>query len=132
MADILLLDNIDSFTYNLADQLRSNGHNVVIYRNHIPAQTLIERLATMSNPVLMLSPGPGVPSEAGCMPELLTRLRGKLPIIGILPEHCRAAPGLEHHRRSDLQRALPDRLLKRIYDPESGRHDRHRHTKRLI
>ncbi len=79
MADILLLDNIDSFTYNLADQLRSNGHNVVIYRNHIPAQTLIERLATMSNPVLMLSPGPGVPSEAGCMPELLTRLRGKLP-----------------------------------------------------
>ena len=76
MADILLLDNIDSFTYNLADQLRSNGHNVVIYRNHIPAQTLIERLATMSNPVLMLSPGPGVPSEAGCMPELLTRLRG--------------------------------------------------------
>ena len=87
MADILLLDNIDSFTYNLADQLRSNGHNVVIYRNHIQAQTLIERLATMSNPVLMLSPGPGVPSEAGCMPELLTRLRGKLPIIGICLGH---------------------------------------------
>ena len=87
MADILLLDNIDSFTYNLADQLRSNGHNVVIYRNHIPAQTLIERLATMSNPVLMLSPGPGVPNEAGCMPELLTRLRGKLPIIGICLGH---------------------------------------------
>lgn len=69
MADILLLDNIDSFTWNLADQLRTNGHNVVIYRNHIPAQTLIDRLATMKNPVLMLSPGPGVPSEAGCMPE---------------------------------------------------------------
>ncbi|EPB6467203.1 bifunctional anthranilate synthase glutamate amidotransferase component TrpG/anthranilate phosphoribosyltransferase TrpD [Cronobacter dublinensis] len=87
MADILLLDNIDSFTYNLADQLRANGHNVVIYRNHIPAQTLIERLATMHNPVLMLSPGPGAPSEAGCMPELLTRLRGKLPIIGICLGH---------------------------------------------
>jgi anthranilate synthase/phosphoribosyltransferase len=55
MADILLLDNIDSFTYNLADQLRANGHNVVIYRNHVPAQTLIDRLATMQNPVLMLS-----------------------------------------------------------------------------
>ena len=38
MADILLLDNIDSFTYNLADQLRANGHNVVIYRNSVPAQ----------------------------------------------------------------------------------------------
>ncbi len=55
MADILLLDNIDSFTYNPADQLRANGHNVVIYRNHVPAQTLIDRLATMQNPVLMLS-----------------------------------------------------------------------------
>ncbi len=54
MADILLLDNIDSFTYNLADQLRSNGHNVVIYRNHIPAQTLIERLA-LRDP-LIISP----------------------------------------------------------------------------
>ena len=60
MADILLLDNIDSFTYNLADQLRANGHNVVIYRNHVPAQTLIERLGTMDNPVLMLSPGPTI------------------------------------------------------------------------
>ena len=78
MADILLLDNIDSFTYNLADQLRSNGHNVVIYRNHIPARTLIERLATMSNPVLMLSPGPGVPSEAGCMPKFFTVKRRAL------------------------------------------------------
>lgn len=87
MADILLLDNIDSFTYNTADQLRTNGHNVVIYRNHIPAQTLIDRLATMKNPVLMLSPCPCAPSEAGCMPELLTRLRGKLPIIGICLGH---------------------------------------------
>jgi anthranilate synthase/phosphoribosyltransferase len=64
MADILLLDNIDSFTYNLADQLRANGHNVVIYRNSVPAQTLIERIGTMDNPVLMLSPGPG-PQRSG-------------------------------------------------------------------
>lgn len=87
MADILLLDNIDSFTYNLADQLRANGHHVVIYRNVVPAQTLIERLATMTNPILMLSPGPGTPSEAGCMPELLTRIRGKIPVIGICLGH---------------------------------------------
>lgn len=87
MADILLLDNVDSFTWNLADQLRTSGHNVVIYRNHVPAQTLIDCLTTMKNPVLMLSPGPGTPSEAGCMPELLTRLRGVLPIIGICLGH---------------------------------------------
>ncbi len=87
MADILLLDNIDSFTYNLVDQLRAFGHNVVIYRNTVPADTLIERLHSMDNPVLMLSPGPGAPSEAGCMPELLQRLRGELPIIGICLGH---------------------------------------------
>lgn len=87
MADILLLDNIDSFTYNLVDQLRTFGHNVVIYRNSVPAETLIERLQQMENPILMLSPGPGAPAEAGCMPELLQRLRGELPIIGICLGH---------------------------------------------
>jgi len=87
MADILLLDNIDSFTYNLVDQLRAFGHNVVIYRNNVPAETLIERLQKMENPVLMLSPGPGAPAEAGCMPELLKRLRGRLPVIGICLGH---------------------------------------------
>lgn len=87
MADILLLDNFDSFTYNLVDQLRAFGHNVLIYRNNVPADQLIARLQQMENPVLMLSPGPGAPSDAGCMPELLQALRGQLPIIGICLGH---------------------------------------------
>ena len=87
MADILLLDNFDSFTYNLVDQLRTFGHNVMVYRNNVPAQTLIARLQQMENPVLMLSPGPGAPADAGCMPELLRALRGQLPIIGICLGH---------------------------------------------
>jgi anthranilate synthase component 2 len=87
MADILLLDNVDSFTYNLVDQLRASGHQVVIYRNQIAAEVIIERLEHMTQPVLMLSPGPGTPSEAGCMPELLQLLRGRLPIIGICLGH---------------------------------------------
>ncbi|EIC85583.1 glutamine amidotransferase of anthranilate synthase [Serratia sp. M24T3] len=87
MADILLIDNVDSFTYNLVDQLRSSGHNVVIYRNQIPADVIIDKLSQMEKPVLLLSPGPGTPSEAGCMPELLRRLRGNLPIIGICLGH---------------------------------------------
>lgn len=87
MADILLLDNIDSFTYNLVDQLRASGHQVTIYRNQVPAELIIEKLSQMANPILMLSPGPGKPSEAGCMPQLLQQLRGKLPIIGICLGH---------------------------------------------
>ncbi|MCG8707719.1 gamma-glutamyl-gamma-aminobutyrate hydrolase family protein [Brenneria sp. 4F2] len=87
MADILLLDNIDSFTYNLVDQLRASGHRVVIYRNHLPADAIIDCLKNMERPVLMLSPGPGTPADAGCMPELLQRLRGQMPIIGICLGH---------------------------------------------
>ncbi len=87
MADILLLDNIDSFTYNLVDQLRASGHNVVVYRNQVPVDTIIARLKTLEKPVLMLSPGPGTPAQAGCMPALLTQLRGRLPIIGVCLGH---------------------------------------------
>ncbi len=87
MADILLLDNVDSFTYNLVDQLRTFGHNVVIYRNTVAVETIVSRLQQLENPVLMLSPGPGTPSQAGCMPQLLQQLRGKLPIIGICLGH---------------------------------------------
>ena len=60
---------------------------MTIYRNTIPADVIIEKLSQMQNPILMLSPGPGTPSEAGSMPELLKRLKGKLPIIGICLGH---------------------------------------------
>ena len=87
MANILLLDNIDSFTYNLVDQLRSLGHSVSVYRNQLPTQLILSQLDAMQDPILLLSPGPGKPSEAGCMPELLQQLKGKLPIIGICLGH---------------------------------------------
>lgn len=87
MANILLLDNIDSFTYNLVDQLRSLNHKVVIYRNTLPTDFIIEKLMRLDNPILLLSPGPGAPSQAGCMPELLSQMLGKLPIIGICLGH---------------------------------------------
>ncbi len=87
MADILLLDNIDSFTYNLVDQLRANHHRVKIYRNQLSAQIIIGELRQLEKPVLLLSPGPGAPADAGCMPELLQQLRGQLPIIGICLGH---------------------------------------------
>ncbi|KJG40522.1 anthranilate synthase subunit II [Photobacterium angustum] len=82
-AHIVLLDNFDSFTYNLVDQFRSLGHPVTIYRNNLTAEQVESALSAKSNPVLVLSPGPGVPAEAGCMPELIQRVKGKVPMIGI-------------------------------------------------
>ncbi|WP_392566484.1 bifunctional anthranilate synthase glutamate amidotransferase component TrpG/anthranilate phosphoribosyltransferase TrpD [Utexia brackfieldae] len=87
MANILFLDNIDSFTYNIVDQLRCSGHHVTIYRNTVSADIIIDKLTQMHQPILFLSPGPGTPSQAGCMPTLLKRLKGQLPIIGICLGH---------------------------------------------
>ncbi|OTA15161.1 anthranilate synthase component II [Xenorhabdus vietnamensis] len=87
MANILLLDNVDSFTYNLVDQLRTHGHHVVIYRNTVSTNTIITRLNEMKSPLLLLSPGPGKPSEAGCMPELLKHVISQIPVIGICLGH---------------------------------------------
>ncbi|TMX76202.1 aminodeoxychorismate/anthranilate synthase component II, partial [Vibrio parahaemolyticus] len=79
--------NFDSFTYNLVDQFRSLGHSVKIYRNHIPAETIEQAINELENPVVLLSPGPGAPSEAGSMPELIQRMKGKVPMIGICLGH---------------------------------------------
>ncbi|EHT4941532.1 Anthranilate synthase component 2 [Vibrio vulnificus] len=87
MADIVFIDNFDSFTYNLVDQFRSLGHQVTIYRNSIATDTIVDAIEQLERPVVLLSPGPGAPSEAGCMPELIARVKGKVPVIGICLGH---------------------------------------------
>ncbi|OCH47439.1 aminodeoxychorismate/anthranilate synthase component II [Vibrio cyclitrophicus] len=87
MADIVFIDNFDSFTYNLVDQFRSLGHSVKIYRNNISAKVVEAAINELDNPVALLSPGPGAPADAGCMPELIQRLKGKVPMIGICLGH---------------------------------------------
>ncbi len=87
MANLIFVDNFDSFTYNLVDQFRSLGHEVTIYRNHIEAQIIADAVNQLEQPVVVLSPGPGAPSDAGSMPELIQRLKGKVPMIGICLGH---------------------------------------------
>jgi anthranilate synthase component 2 len=87
MANILFIDNFDSFTYNLVDQFRSLGHEVKIYRNNIAADTIESAVKQLENPVVLLSPGPGAPADAGSMPAIIQRLKGKVPMIGICLGH---------------------------------------------
>jgi len=84
---LFLLDNFDSFTYNLVDQFRALGHQVRIYRNSLSAQAIFEQIRACEDAVLVLSPGPGAPHEAGCMIELIGLCRGKVPILGICLGH---------------------------------------------
>lgn len=86
--NIVLIDNFDSFTYNLVDQFRGSGHQVKIFRNNVDSnvvETAIEQ--NESNGVLVFSPGPGHPRDAGCMPGLIEKFRSRIPMVGICLGH---------------------------------------------
>ena len=83
---IFMLDNQDSFAYNLVDELAQLGFALEVYRNQVNASQIFQKmqLASEHEPVLLcLSPGPGHPTEAGCLLELLTLCKGQFPILGI-------------------------------------------------
>lgn len=84
---VILIDNFDSFTYNLVDQFRSDGNEVQVFRNNVSVATVENALENTPDCVLVFSPGPGHPCNAGCMPELLRHQRGRTPIIGICLGH---------------------------------------------
>ena len=87
---VVMLDNVDSFTYNLVDELRTLDVDMHIYRNTVNANTILqvmERLSQTRNVLLLLSPGPGAPHEAGCMLELIGKVAGRFPVLGICLGH---------------------------------------------
>jgi anthranilate synthase/aminodeoxychorismate synthase-like glutamine amidotransferase len=81
---ILLLDNYDSFTYNLAHLLASEGAEVRVVRNDAITAEEAEALAPTH---LVISPGPGRPESAGNMPEILRRLSPRVPVLGVCLGH---------------------------------------------
>jgi len=81
---ILLLDNYDSFTYNLAHLLAVAGAEVRVERNDAISA---ERAEALEPSHLVISPGPGRPSAAGNMPEILRRLAVRVPTLGVCLGH---------------------------------------------
>jgi anthranilate synthase component II len=79
MKKILLIDNYDSFTYNLVHYLASLGAQVEVIRND--AKSAADMLA-MKPDGIVISPGPATPNEAGICLELLARNQGKIPLFG--------------------------------------------------
>lgn len=87
-ATLFFLDNFDSFTYNLVDQFKTAGYPVKIYRNDQSAEKIKAHIdACAGEVVLVLSPGPGTPSAAGCMIDLITLCKGQVPMLGICLGH---------------------------------------------
>jgi len=81
---ILMIDNYDSFTYNLVQYLRMLSADVVVIRND--ART-VDEICAMKPTHLVISPGPGRPSEAGISMALIQALSGRLPILGVCLGH---------------------------------------------
>ena len=81
---IQLLDNYDSFTYNLAQYLGELGCEVEVHRND---KISVEEIARRKPERIVISPGPCTPAEAGISVELIRRLAGKFPILGVCLGH---------------------------------------------
>ena len=85
---IVMLDNLDSFTYNLVDEFKILGIEPIIYRNTLSADFILRQIQAIKAPVLLvLSPGPGNPDNAGCLMALIEKSVGIYPILGICLGH---------------------------------------------
>jgi len=81
---VLVIDNYDSFTYNLVQYLGELGADVEVRRND---QTSIEEIDRLAPERIVISPGPKTPSEAGICLELIRRMGERLPILGVCLGH---------------------------------------------
>jgi para-aminobenzoate synthetase component II len=82
---LLVIDNYDSFTYNLVQYLGELGEHVEVRRND--AVTLDEIESTIRPERIVISPGPGTPDDAGITLKLIERFAGRIPILGVCLGH---------------------------------------------
>lgn len=107
---ILLLDNYDSFTYNLAQYLGELGQTLEVRRND---QITLEEIEELAPDRIVISPGPCTPKEAGISVPLIQHFAGKMPILGVCLGHQAIgaafggrvirAPKLMHGKTSEIE-----------------------------
>ena len=81
---LLVIDNYDSFTYNLVQYLGELGQQVRVVRNN---EVSVDDVVHMCPEAIVISPGPCTPNEAGISLEVISRLAGKIPILGVCLGH---------------------------------------------
>ncbi len=99
---ILMIDNYDSFTYNLVHYLSELGEEVVVYRND---KIELEDIGKMDPDMMVISPGPCTPKEAGISVDAIKEFAGRMPILGV----CLGHQSVAYAYGGDIVRA--DRLL---------------------
>ncbi|MCD7889207.1 MAG: aminodeoxychorismate/anthranilate synthase component II [Oscillospiraceae bacterium] len=116
---VLLIDNYDSFTYNLVQLIGQYDPDVKVVRNDAITVPEIEKL---SPDRIVISPGPGKPKDAGVCEEVIEKLNGKYPILGVCLGHqaiCEVygatvtyAPTLMHGKQSDIHIASGSEIFR--------------------
>ena len=106
---VFVLDNYDSFTYNLVQYLGELGEEVVVRRND---QVAVREIQAMRPRQILISPGPCTPGEAGISVELIKQTAGKIPILGVCLGHqaigaafggqIARAPKIMHGKTSEI------------------------------
>ena len=81
---ILLIDNYDSFVYNLAQFLGELGAGIQVKRND---KTSIKEIENLNPTAIIISPGPGTPKDSGISPEVILHFKAKIPILGVCLGH---------------------------------------------
>ena len=81
---LLMIDNYDSFTYNLVQYLGELGANIKVFRND---KITINEIETLEPERIVISPGPCTPKEAGISVELIKHFSGKIPLLGVCLGH---------------------------------------------
>jgi anthranilate synthase/aminodeoxychorismate synthase-like glutamine amidotransferase len=112
---LLLIDNYDSFTWNLAQYLGELGEEVQVVRNDAIRAADIERLAPAR---IVVSPGPCTPNEAGISMEVIERYAGRIPILGVCLGH--QAIGQVFGGRIVRARQVMHGKLSKIFHDEQG------------
>jgi anthranilate synthase/aminodeoxychorismate synthase-like glutamine amidotransferase len=84
MADVLVIDNYDSFTWNLVQEMGELGATLEVRRND---SVTIEEIRTLRPDGIVISPGPGRPEQAGISCEIIRQLGGEIPIFGVCLGH---------------------------------------------
>lgn len=126
--NVLLIDNYDSFTFNLAEEFESRNCQVEVWRNNVSAERALQIIGEREGPkLIVISPGPGTPAEAGSSIELVQKSEGKVPIFGVCLGHqaiveafggvVGRAESVRHGKMSNLEHqgksifaGLPERL----------------------
>lgn len=81
---LLMIDNYDSFTYNLVQYLGELGANIEVYRND---KVTVDDISKLDPKRIVISPGPCTPNEAGISVEVIRRFAGRIPLLGVCLGH---------------------------------------------